>query len=145
MPEKVLVKKPGAEPSVERLDRVTYEWLSEAVGGYIEVVPVGPGVYIVLNEDGMAKNLPDNCGLLGTFVFIGMRPEEVEHEDLDVADEFCGLGEDDLGRAAEWCRRREGAKHPRRGFEVVSGDEAFDALIKIKLDRLDQLNQWRRL
>lgn len=37
------------------------ENLQKHVGGYIEVVPLTPGVVVICNEEGLINNLPFNC------------------------------------------------------------------------------------
>ncbi len=59
---------------------VNYDFMSKTVGGYIQMVPIGPNVEIVCNEEGMFAGpggtpLPFNAaGYLGNILIIGFRP-----------------------------------------------------------------------
>ncbi len=46
--------------SVESLPDASLETLKQAVGGYIEAVPLNEGRYLIVNEDGLALELPHN-------------------------------------------------------------------------------------
>jgi hypothetical protein len=49
---KVLVVQPDETASVQHVDRRDLPAWQRLVGGYIEAVPLGDGVQVVLNEDG---------------------------------------------------------------------------------------------
>lgn len=71
---KAIVKEVGKAPCVENIknDLATLQGL---VGGHIEVVSMGDGVALVLNEEGKLTGLPVNFGLghdviVGNVVFV---------------------------------------------------------------------------
>lgn len=47
----------------------TLENLQRTVDGYIEAVPIRPGLIVICNEDGFINQLPYNCRLAGHFLF----------------------------------------------------------------------------
>ena len=52
---------PTTGPSrVEDVKPEDIGWFQQTVGGYIEVVPLGGGMLMVLNEEGKLKGLPIN-------------------------------------------------------------------------------------
>lgn len=76
---KAIVKEVGKAPSVEKItnDLATFQGL---VGGYIEVLSMGEGVGVVVNEEGKLIDLPVNFGLgydtiNGTAVFVAFGNE----------------------------------------------------------------------
>lgn len=46
--------------SVLPLPDASLETLKDAVGGYIDAIPLGEGRYLVINEDGKGLELPHN-------------------------------------------------------------------------------------
>jgi hypothetical protein len=56
---KVIVKKIGKDPYIEEI-KDDIEAMQGIVGGYIEAVPVGDGMYMVCNEDGIREGLKPN-------------------------------------------------------------------------------------
>lgn len=79
----VVVKEPGKPARVDPLFDNTLVAFQSAVGGYIECVPVGYALDVVLicNEEGKLLGLPFNVRLgfddvVGTVVVCGVRGEE---------------------------------------------------------------------
>ena len=77
---RVFVKEPGMDPEEMQIEN-TLEALQNLVGGFIEVVPMAADAAIVVNEEGIIRDLPYNtcyCGqfLFGTMVFVGVDGEE---------------------------------------------------------------------
>lgn len=63
---KVILKKPGQKPETVEVPN-ELKPLQELVGGYIETVTLADmGLVIMVNEDGMYKGLPNNCGIITT-------------------------------------------------------------------------------
>lgn len=66
---KAIIKKVGENPRVEEIEN-ELKTLQGIVGGYIEVVSMGEGIALVLNEEGKLVGLPANFGL-GRDVIVG--------------------------------------------------------------------------
>lgn len=54
------VKKISVDGTITDLPDKKYGTLKEAVGGYIEMVQLGNGKTMIVNEDGQLENLPLN-------------------------------------------------------------------------------------
>ena len=87
------------------------------VGGYVECVHLGGEVKVLCNEDGLAKNLADNCGFVGTLVFVRDTLEEDEVY-------WGSLTDDDLRKLKIITVLREHMPHPRNGPRVYAGEDA---------------------
>lgn len=77
---KIIMKKPGEKLEVIEIEN-KLSALQEAVGGYIQAVPITEDVCILCNEDGKLLGLPRNivlCGntLVGTILIVGVAGEE---------------------------------------------------------------------
>lgn len=71
---KAIIKEVGKSPRVEEIEN-ELATMQKLVGGYIEVVSMGGGVALVVNEEGKLIDLPVNFGLgrdtiNGTAVFV---------------------------------------------------------------------------
>ena len=60
---KVVVQNPGELSRIVTVPN-TLEALQELVGGYIEVVGIGNGLLLVMNEEGKIRGLPENVRCL---------------------------------------------------------------------------------
>jgi hypothetical protein len=138
-----VVKEPNKEP--QRCDFETDDVLAtlqKAVDGYIELVRVGDDVFIVCNEDGLAYNLPDNCGFVGNIVFVQDVLGEDNEKDLG------SLSEENVQKAIAWCNRYKTYAHPDRSGmpRIITGDEEIkkyrDALAE---DGKSKLLEWESL
>ncbi len=109
---RVLVKRVGGEPKIETWD---YCWdqasdpqqarsnRAEAmlgpcrslVGGWIESLPVGDGIVLICNEEGLLRGLPRNSnGIVGNFFFAKVRRGWYE-----------SLSDKECERCREWIAR----------------------------------------
>ena len=95
---RIIRVRPEKEPDVVFIDN-TLEGLQTVVGGYVEQIPPGlmliplpaalaiPGLMLLADEDGLAKRLPHNRFVLGTFIFTKHDGEgnniSLSDEDLD--------------------------------------------------------------
>lgn len=89
-----LIVTPDGKSEHRNLGTDTLRPLQHLVGGYVERVFVTTGVYAYVNEDGLARNLPDNAlgtllagrlgvdMLVGTVVFLGSNAAGTEDADL---------------------------------------------------------------
>ena len=71
---KAIIKEVGKQPKVEEIKN-ELETLQNHVGGYIEIVSMGGGVGLVVNEEGKLNDLPANFPIgrdviVGTAVFV---------------------------------------------------------------------------
>lgn len=92
MTKALIVKPDGSKEYVDQ--EMTYEFLKETVGGWIEFVFVTEGVHLYCNEEGKLLGLPVNIEatrlagrlgvdlLCGTVIFLGDRPDDGEEHDL---------------------------------------------------------------
>ena len=75
-----VIKKPGEEPYVDHIENELHT-LQELVGGYIETVTLATDLVLIVNEEGVIKNLPYNAHVAGypfygTIVAVGTKGEE---------------------------------------------------------------------
>ena len=71
---KAIIKEVGKQPKVEEIKN-DLETLQNLVGGYIELVRMGGGVGLIVNEEGKLNGLPVNFPIgidfvVGTAVFV---------------------------------------------------------------------------
>lgn len=76
----ILRKEPGKEVEMTTINN-DLKSLQEAVGGRIETVTVAEDLAVICNEEGLIKNLPYNCKILGadfygTILFAGVDGDE---------------------------------------------------------------------
>ena len=64
----VIIKEPGKKPKRKTIKN-TLRAFQQTVNGHIEVFPIGAGVIGVVNEDGLALGLPENCEICGHRIF----------------------------------------------------------------------------
>lgn len=118
---KVVVKEVDKPATVVEIKGTNLlKMMQKTVGGHVESVGVGPEVNILMDEDGLSKGLKDNCGFVGTLVFV----EDVlisEDEGYD----WGSLSEENQRKAIEWCKKYEGTLHPDRTgqIQIVVGEE----------------------
>lgn len=80
---KIYIKRPDV--AIEAIEVPnTLEALQELVGGYIEVVHLFPNIVVIVNEEGVLRNLPFNMYLAGHWLrgpvlFVGVKNEEFTH------------------------------------------------------------------
>ena len=77
---KVYIKEPGKKPKVTDIEN-TLKALQEIVGGYIETVTLSDRSVLIVNEEGLPRELPYNCTVIthslmpfqtfGTIVLVG--------------------------------------------------------------------------
>ena len=65
----------------------TLEELQGFVGGYIEIIPIGDGMSMVLNEDGKALGLPTNLAACARTMGIIALEDEIVGNAIVVRDE----------------------------------------------------------
>jgi Domain of unknown function (DUF3846) len=112
----------------------------EFVGGDVECCMVGPDVVILCNEDGLASNLPNNCGFVGNIIFV----QEI-YDPLDGAD-WTSLSEENIRKALAWCQKHGNDVHPGNHTEVIFGDAAIDRhRERAKADAQSKLLEWQSL
>lgn len=69
----------------------TLEALQKAVGGYIEVVPIGDGIVMICNENGKFNNSHRNFKIphdivFGTVIVVGVDGEEFTDVPIDLGE-----------------------------------------------------------
>lgn len=78
----VIVKDVGKEPKRITIKNDLHA-MQSIVGGHIEAVPIGSGVLLICNEEGIIRHLPYNCTLVhhsiyGTFFLCGVDGENFD-------------------------------------------------------------------
>lgn len=145
---KWVVKEPNKPGRVEEVVfdcKNEDEWASQAlklcqklVGGYVEQVPLGPGVFILCNEEAGLR--PDkfkhNCGYLGTLIFVG----EEEGEEGDMF--WSSLKEDEIAKVLNWCDRHEGKTYQPSRPQIITG---VDILAHLKARNASLVAEWESL
>ena len=95
----------------------------DLVGGYVEVAWLGGEVKVLLNEDGLIKNLPSNCGFVGTLVFF--------HDTCDGVSDWDSLSDEEVRKIMAWTTIHAHNVHPGYiGPQIITGDEAIAAYRK---------------
>jgi hypothetical protein len=141
---RVVVKHPN-QPAVQEDVDVSdmLAAMQKLVGGYVQAVKVGPNVVVLCDEDGLAKNKPDNCGFVGSIVFV----EEVLISP-DEGYEWGPLSDDNLRKAVVWCQRYGTTKHPDRSgsTQILFGDEAIKRHQEaVAQDMQSKMLEWQSL
>ena len=78
-----LYKLPGKKPEARVIPN-TLEALQELVGGYIEAINLFPNIVVIVNEEGVLKDMPFNMYLAGHWLrgpvlFVGVKGEDFTH------------------------------------------------------------------
>ena len=142
----VVVKEPGKTAEIRNIEtKDVLKTCQQLVGGYVEQVGIGPGVNILCNEDGLAMKLPDNCGFVGTLVFVQDRLVIDEYGDETY--DWGSLSEENIHKAKAWCQRYEGAAHPNRSGKprIISGKEAISYREQLTKIVHEKIAEWKSL
>ena len=131
---KAILKKVGEEPAIV-FKELTLKFLQEAVGGYIECVPIGPDVSVYCNEDGIALGLkPNCCGFLGDIIISATDADTGEPRSLTKAE---------IRKALAWLDKFAALEQPGEGaVEIRSGEEARRRLLE---ERCELQEIWKAL
>lgn len=133
-----LIKSVNKDPEVktynfsgddETIGKAQYKELTKIVAGYIELVPIGPNILLVCNEDGMALNLNNNCGFLGNIAIIKSGNEDC----------FNSLTDEDIEKGKKYLESMKHKIHSGNGFRFreFANTEAFiDSLEKSKKETI---------
>jgi hypothetical protein len=145
----VVVKEPN-KSAVRRTVQVKesiLDTVQKLVGGgknaYVEQVGIGPGVTILVDEDGLAKDLPDNCGYVGNLVFV---------QDVFISDEegydWGSLDENNVRKVLAWCVRHAKDVQPnkdRRPHIMTDPKQIEEHRRRLKADAQAKLVEWESL
>ena len=76
----VVIKDPGKKPRHVAIEN-SLKNLQKTVDGYIEVVRIASDLAVIVNEEGLIRDLPYNFNcmghaLFGTAIFVGVNGEE---------------------------------------------------------------------
>ena len=138
--------KPAARHTVQVKESVL-DTVQKLVGGgknaYVEQIGIGPRVNILVDEDGLAKELPDNCGYVGNLVFV---------QDVFISDEegydWGSLDESNIRKVLAWCVKHAGEAHPNRdGMPRIITDpkQIEEHHRRLKADAQAKLVEWESL
>lgn len=105
---------------------LSYEFMVATVGGFIQMVPIGPNVDIVCNEEGMFAGpdggpLPFNAaGYLGNILIVASG-DDGEHRDLTDEEQRKGLA---------YLERYKDLKHDLSGeVQIIVGKDRVDKFL----------------
>ena len=131
---KVILKRVG-ESAVELDADLTLEHMQQAVGGYVQMVPIGPEVEVVCNEEGMFSGpnggpLAQNAaGFLGDILIVALDSETGEPRSLT---------EDELRKGFRYLHVLAGVPHPMHSggpvVETLWGRDAIDKFMRDKTE-----------
>lgn len=140
---KILVKRPGEGPQPILVEDFSLKRVAALFGdeqAYVEQVRIGaPDAAILCDEDGMGKELADNCGMLGTIVFVGLKMDPEEGEEWD------GLNDEAARKCVAWCLEHINDRHPRSGIQIYTGDEATTKLAEACEAASERKKEWKDL
>jgi len=95
---KVLIKRPGKSAEVKAIQNELRS-LQKAVGGPIQILPIGSGVVLICHEEGKLERLPFNFfwhgdSIVGPVLFAkdGEDGELVSLDEMDVQQIMCKVG-----------------------------------------------------
>ncbi|MDE2095672.1 MAG: DUF3846 domain-containing protein [Patescibacteria group bacterium] len=115
----------------------TLQHAQKAVGGYVESIHVTEEVDILVNEDGFFLGLPENCGFLGTFLFVGVSGDSWQ---------WCSLDDEQVRKSLAWCDEHANDRHSgEEGFRVLAGERAQAVLTEAGKTYLHRMAEWERL
>ena len=141
---KIVVKEPNKNAEIREVDTTNgvLSAMQVLVSGYVQSVDIGP-VSILCDEDGLAKNRPDNCGFVGTIVFV----ENVwisEEEGYD----WGSLSDENARKALAWCQKYYAEPHPDRSGKatvIFNENEIEQYRSKLAMDAKSKLMEWQSL
>lgn len=106
---KCLVKQPGKQLQLGAIPNTLHAF-QDAVGGYIEAIPLGPNLVMIVNEEGKLQGLPYNFRInlngyedviVWPCLIVGAKGEEFADCPLsqkDLQDYFDGMKEEGYGQ-----------------------------------------------
>lgn len=77
---RVVIKKPGEYAEARNVPNTLEEW-QRLVGGYIETITLTPHLVMIVNEEGVLLDLPNNFTwhgnpIKGNAVFVGQKDDD---------------------------------------------------------------------
>lgn len=122
---KAILKNVGKPAEVIDVN-VNYDFMSATVGGFIQMVPIGPNVEVVCNEEGMFAGpggtpLPFNAaGYLGNILIVSLDDDGDER----------GLTDDEIRKGLAYLERYADLKHDLSGdVSIIEGKASVDAFL----------------
>jgi hypothetical protein len=114
---------------------LSYEFLRETVGGFIEFVPIGPEIDVVCNDQGAIEELPQNAaGFVGSILIVATNERTGETRDLT---------DEEIRKGLAYLQRFQDVQHPGVACGWVSGAEHIERLLAEKARRI--ANVWDSL
>ncbi len=145
-----LVKEPAKSPEIQEfvidyddandLCSKELKLAQKLVCGYVEVCQIAPGVTMLLNEEGIMQKLPDNCGFLGTLVFVGTEL------DTEGEETWSSLDDENLRKCKVWLKTRENLKGNKQGgFSLIPEDKVNDYFHELDEYKRAKEEEWDSL
>jgi len=136
---KAIRKNVGMSAEVIDVD-LTYDFEAATVGGYIQMVPIGPSIDIVCNEEGMYAGpnggpLPFNAaGYLGNILIVAT-DNEGDHRDMT---------DEELRKSLAYLERYKDLKHDLSGeVQIITGKDRVDRFLYGKA--INERSLWETL
>jgi hypothetical protein len=115
-------------PAVVVDRHLSYDFLRETVGGFIEYVPIGPEIDVVCNDQGAIDELPLNAaGFVGSILIVAT--DERMGITRDMTDE-------EMRRGLAYLQRFQDLQHPVVACGFVSGAENIERVLTERARRI---------
>jgi hypothetical protein len=141
----VVVKRPNQTAEVKSVDASNIlDAMQQLVSGYVQAVDIGPDITLLCDEDGLAKDLQDNCGFVGPIVFV----QNVLCENPEEGYTWGSLSEENTRKALLWCDKHANEKHPDRQAPIqilTSKDEIELHRARLAMDAQSRYMEWENL
>jgi hypothetical protein len=111
----VVIKEPNKPAEIRQIADLELKTLQNLVGGYIEMMPIANEISVICDEEGLFKPDPqDNCGFVGTIVFV-----------QNAEDNWAPLSDEIARKALAWCKLHQHETHPDKdgGFEIFTSEQ----------------------
>ena len=118
------------------IDRdLSYDFLRETVGGFIEYVPIGPEIDVVCNDQGAIDELPLNAaGFVGSILIVATNERTGATRDMT---------DEEIRKGLAYLERFQDVQHPGVACGYVSGAENIERVLTEKARRIT--SDWDRL
>jgi Domain of unknown function (DUF3846) len=122
------IVKDVAAPAVVVDRDLSYDFMRDTVGGFIEYVPIGPEIDVVCNDQGAIEGLLQNAaGFVGKILIVAT--DERTGATRDMSDE-------EIRKGLAYLQRFQDVQHPGVACGFVSGAENIERVLADKAKRI---------
>ena len=115
-------------PAVVVDRELSYDFLRETVGGFIEYVPIGPEIDVVCNDQEAIDGLPKNAaGFVGSILIVAT--DDRMGVTRDMTDE-------EIRKGLSYLQRFHDVQHPGVAWGFVSGTENVERLLAERIEQI---------